>query len=210
MPLLDLSEYTNLLRLGNASSESVYLSGLLVAVENYLLTKYDLNFGTETTTKKRDGGDETMSIFSTKFVRNISQITLKQYGNSDFSEVLIENTDYITSQIVLSPKPIFQIQLLKKSISLPHYLEITGKWSFADTITDDLKWLLLDLLLESLAKFRQKQDSFDNNGKVETSVKLGNATIGYKEPSSNQSQSFSTIIENSSLKTFLDTNYLYL
>ena len=135
MPLFDPVNYATLLNVTNPSNEYTYLVGFLVFIENYLLNNYSLEFGTEVSTKQIQDAEDAQMLFPVNFVRDISKVEIKSYGESSHSEVLVLNKDYTTEKVKTAPKPIYQIRFLNRQICLPYFVKIKGKKGGKSTIT---------------------------------------------------------------------------
>lgn len=188
--------------------ELAYLQGFLSFLEGYLRSEYYLEFGTTVSTGKVTSTVDPESLFTLNFVREISKVEIKSYSDVSFGEVLTFGVDYTTYQVKTPPKPSYQIILTNKSVALPYYVEITGKWSFADTIPSEINDLVPALVLTALSRFRSDQTTMNKSGKVIKKVKMDKIETEF-ETNTNSSTSYTDILENSALHSVLKYNYKY-
>jgi hypothetical protein len=207
MPLFNPVTYATQIGVIDPSNEYIYLQGFLMFIEGYLLNNYSLEFSTDESAKQREGSDTGINIIPAYFVRDISIITKKSYKDSSYSKALLLHQDYILDKVKTAPKPIYQIRLTSEQLKHPFYLDITGKWSFADDVPFDILGAVLEVLQLGLANFRYNKDLLNKSGKSIKSTKIGNVDVSFGGGNSSRDTSYSSLIESSSLKIILESNY---
>lgn len=209
MPLFNPATYATTLAVTNPSNEYTYLQGFLMFLENYLLNQYGLSFSDIPSTKSIQDFQDGVSIIPLNFVRTITNVEVKSYTDSSYSQVLTANPDYILSSVRTSPKPHYQIRLLSRELCLPQYIEITGKWSFADSLPTDIAGGVLEILQLGLANFRYNKNLMDKSGKVVSKTKMKNVEVTFGSGSTNRDVSYDSLFSSSLLKMILDVSYKY-
>ena len=194
----------------NPSNEYSYLQGFVVFLENYLNIK-GLEFNATVADDTLQDFDEPTTIIPTKYVRlTNTEITIKDYSDSNYSKVLIEEVDYITSKTKIIPKPVFQIKLLTQTICLPKYIVVNGKWSYDDTIHIDIDNAVIDLLQVAIGNFRYNKKLMSNSGHPNTMTKIGTVEVRYGSSGSNRDTDYTSLLESSLLYQIINQYIAYL
>jgi hypothetical protein len=179
---------------------SSYLDDYLAFVTEYLEKKGLIFVATtpSVTTDQIELDDNYISLVTVPNFFNISPapiIRLKCHDGGSQDDLLVESIDYTLSQLNCKSKPVYQINLLKKKISAPHYLEVTAKFYFGleTDLPQDIKMAVIEEFLGLYENFLLHQKKAKSNGQTVTAVQMGSVRTQFATDSgSSNSIEFTT------------------
>jgi hypothetical protein len=96
----------------------------------------------------------------------------------------LSSTDYRRKTHVLSPNPVYGIELVEP-ICYPAYLDITGKAGFAAASPASLQIAVIELCGRLLANYKQGKQNINSSGSVIASKKIGDVETRFDNSVSN-------------------------
>jgi hypothetical protein len=168
-------------KLGITNSSQIEVLGWFLESIDTELKADGLVWTTNNTTSSKVFYSDSKECRSIYFIQPLQKtnsiLTIKNLKDSNYTENLLLNTDYILYEHYLPTNPIFGIELIKKPIKTPFYLEITGVWKFGDTLPSDIKFAVLNLASEYMALYNQNLNN--QNGRITKSTSIDEVSFSY-------------------------------
>lgn len=187
-----LDTFANLLSITDTNEKTV-LGWFLDGIDNELKF-YGLIWTDSNTTAVKElysNSDEYRSFYITFPFQNAGhQIKIKSLNDSNFSETLTIKKDYLVSENIFSPNPIFAIELRNRTITSPQYLEITAVWKFGDTLPNDLKTAVLNLASEYMGLYNQNLSN--QSGQVTKSTRIDEVSFSFGDIQTEKLKNYKT------------------